>query len=87
EAMAEAKPVIASRIPGLDEVVVDGRTGLLVEPGDADGFAEAMITLMEYPERAEALGAQGRKRVAERFSIDRTVKATVALYEELLNER
>ncbi|MCP4716491.1 MAG: glycosyltransferase, partial [Deltaproteobacteria bacterium] len=47
EAMAEAKPVIASRIPGLDEVVVDGRTGLLVEPGDADGFAEAMITLME----------------------------------------
>ncbi|MCP4716460.1 MAG: glycosyltransferase family 4 protein, partial [Deltaproteobacteria bacterium] len=87
EAMAEAKPVIASRIPGLDEVVVDGRTGLLVEPGDADGFAEAMITLMEHPERAEALGAEGKKRVAERFSIDRTVKATVALYEELLNER
>ena len=84
EAMAMKLPVIASRIGGLEEVVEHERTGLLVPPGDAAALAEAIRTLAENPEMRRNMGEAGRQRVAEKFSIESTIRRTEALYLECL---
>jgi hypothetical protein len=65
-------------------VVVDGQTGLLVEPGQPEPLAAALLRLLEQPELAARLGAAGRRRAAEQFSLERMVGQTEALYERLL---
>jgi phosphatidylinositol alpha-mannosyltransferase len=64
EAMAAGLPVIASRIPGFDEVVSDGADGLLVEPGDADALAAAVARVLDDPALAARLSAAGRTAAA-----------------------
>ena len=59
EAMERARPVIAASIGGLEDLVRDGETGLLVPPGDADSLAEAMLALAADPARAAAMGLRG----------------------------
>ena len=68
EAMALGRPVIATDVGGTGEAVLDGETGFLVEPGDVDGVARALVALAADPERAEAMGASGRRRQRSRFS-------------------
>jgi glycosyltransferase involved in cell wall biosynthesis len=68
EAMAHAKPVIATPVGGTAELVVDGETGLLVPPRDPAALAEALRTLVDDPERARRLGLAGRDRVEREFS-------------------
>ncbi|MEM6973159.1 MAG: glycosyltransferase [Pseudomonadota bacterium] len=68
EAMACEVPVVATRSGGIPEVVADGETGLLVEEGDIDGMAAAMIDILSSPEVAARMGAAGRQRVIDRFS-------------------
>ena len=70
EAGAAGLPVVATRHAGIPDVVVDGETGLLVDEGDVDGMAGAMLALIGDPARAAALGRRGRARVAEHFSLD-----------------
>lgn len=84
EAMAAGKPVVASRVGGVPEAVVEGQTGLLVPPGDPAALAEALLALLEDPARAAAMGAAGRRHVAERFGMARMVEETQTVYEELL---
>jgi glycosyltransferase involved in cell wall biosynthesis len=84
EAMALGKPVIASRIPGMDELVEDGRTGLLFTPGNAAELARAMLALARDRKRARAMGADARVLVNQSFSLHTTVAATEALYDRLL---
>jgi glycosyltransferase involved in cell wall biosynthesis len=84
EAMAAGRPVVASRVGPIPEVVLHGETGLLVEPGDPGQLAAALIELLEQPGLAARLGAAGRRRVAEHFSLDRMVAETEAFYGELL---
>ena len=84
EAMAMKVPVVASRIGGLEEVVEHERTGLLVPPGDADALAEAIRTLAENPEMRINMGEAGRQRVAEKFSIESTIRRTEEIYLECL---
>jgi glycosyltransferase involved in cell wall biosynthesis len=84
EAMAMKVPVIASRIGGLAEIVVNEKTGFLVPPGDADALAEAIRTLTENPEMRRNMGEAGRQRVAEVFSIESTIRRTEELYLECL---
>ena len=87
EAMAAQKPVVATRVGGLAEAVVDGRTGLLVEPEDADGLAAAIARLVREPETRAKLGAAGPARLSEGFLAGQMVDAYEKLYREVLAER
>ena len=70
EAMASAVPVVSTRHSGIPEAVVDGVTGLLVEEHEVDAMAAAMSALLDDPERAAAMGAAGRRRVLEHYTLD-----------------
>ena len=61
EAMERARPVIAASIGGLEDLVRDGETGLLVRPGDADSLSAAMLALAADPARAVAMGREARR--------------------------
>jgi glycosyltransferase involved in cell wall biosynthesis len=84
EAMAAGVPVVATSVGGTPEMVEDGVTGLLVPPRDARALAEAIGSLLADPLRGRSIGDAGRRRVAERFSLEATVHATAQLYERLL---
>ncbi len=83
EAMAAARPVVASAVPGTDEVVCHGETGLLFPPEDAEAAAQAVLSLLEDPARAAAMGQAGREAALSRFSVERMVDRTLAVYREL----
>jgi glycosyltransferase involved in cell wall biosynthesis len=80
EAMERGRPVIASAVGGLPEIVEDGRTGLLVPPGDADALAGAILELAADRSRAAAMGAAGRARALAEFSQERCTDRIEALY-------
>lgn len=82
EAMAQATPVVASRVGGIPELVVDGETGLLVPARDAGALAAALDALLGDRGRARALGEAGRRRAEERFDLDRTIERVLAVYAE-----
>lgn len=86
EAMATARPVVASRTGGIPEVVVDGLTGELVPPGDWRAAARAVLGLLADPPRARALGAAGRQRAEAEFEVGVYVRRIEALYDSLLGE-
>ncbi|HKA13973.1 MAG TPA: glycosyltransferase [Myxococcota bacterium] len=86
EAMARARPVVASAVGGLAEIVVPEETGLLVPPGDAAALAGALERLLAEPAFAMRLGAAGAKRVSEHFRADQMVSAYELLYREILAE-
>lgn len=83
EAMAAGRPVVASAVDGIPEVVVDQDTGLLVPPGNESALAEALAALLLRPDRARAMGLRGRERAREMFSITTTVERHQRLYESL----
>jgi len=87
EAMAAARPVVASRAGGNPEAVVHGETGFLAPPGDARAFAGAILRLLRDPDLARAMGEAGRKRAARFFSMDAMVGAVQRSYDELLEGR
>ncbi len=80
EAMAAGRPVVASRVGGLAEVVVDGETGLLVTRGDPDSLAGAVARLARDPALRARLGAAGRARVLARYTASRMAEGTIACY-------
>lgn len=69
EALAYRRPAIASRVTGVPELILHGRTGLLVEPGDAEGLAEALLRTERDPEEAAAMAAEGRRHVERHFDL------------------
>ncbi len=71
EALHAGRPLVASRVQGLIEVVRDGRTGLLVEPESPEALAAALAEIERDPARARELAAAGREDAAERFSVER----------------
>lgn len=79
EALAAAKPVVASRLSGIPELVADGETGLLVAPGDAGALAAAVARLLQEPGLAARLGEAGRERVVREFRLETTVAELLAL--------
>lgn len=87
EAMAAGKPVVTSRIAPLTEIVVDGETGLLVEPENPKAFAEAIVWLLTHPEAAQHMGRCGQERVRNHFSAERMAAKTLALYQQVLSAR
>jgi len=80
ESMAAGVPVVATRVGGSPEAVEHGVTGLLVPPADARALAHAIALLLEHPHLAHCYGQAARERVRERFSDERMVRETEALY-------
>jgi glycosyltransferase involved in cell wall biosynthesis len=80
EAFAAGKPVVASRVGGLPELVEDGVTGTLVPPDDPARLAEAMTALWEAPERAARFGERAWRRVRDRYSLREQIARTITLY-------
>ncbi len=86
EAQAVGRPVIASRIHALDEVITDGQTGRLVPVGDATAFADAIEQLVHDPRLRQRLVAAARQRVESEWTVDHMIDRTVAVYEECLTQ-
>lgn len=84
EAMASGLPVIATKVGGNGELVVDGQTGLLVPPADPARLSEAMAVLLTHPQRAASFGRAGRVRVCEQFSLEAMVSSYLTVYETRL---
>lgn len=77
-------PLVATRVGGMVDSVLDGETGVLVEPANADELARAILQLLRDPERARRLGRAGRKLMLERFTLSHTVRDLRDLYHRLL---
>jgi glycosyltransferase involved in cell wall biosynthesis len=87
EAMAMAKPVVATDVAGVSEMVEHEVTGLLVEPDKPHLLAQTILSLLDNPGLAAPMGAAGRKRVECEFSVGRMVAETTALYDDLLRQK
>lgn len=83
ESMARQRPVVASNVGGLKEVIADGKTGILVEK-DADRLAEGMIRLLDNPELSKTMGEAGKQRVLENFTMERMIEKVEKVYERAL---
>lgn len=81
-----ARPVIASRVGGVPEVVVHRETGLLVEKENADRLAQAMLVLLNNPDLAARMGTAGRRRALTEFTIERHVFQFDTLYRQVATE-
>jgi glycosyltransferase involved in cell wall biosynthesis len=82
DAMACAVPIVATRAGGIPEAITDGASGLLVGTQDEGALAAAIVRLLKDPELRRRLGAAGRQRVADEFSIEKMVQSTLRVYEE-----
>jgi glycosyltransferase involved in cell wall biosynthesis len=87
EAMLAGLPVVATRVSAVPEVVDDGATGALVDPGDDAALAGVLTTLISDPTRAAALGLAGLERARTEFSVARMTDATLAIYEAACETR
>ncbi len=85
DAMRASKPVVACRAGGVPEVVEDGATGLLVEPGDVDGLRDALARLIADPALRRAMGRAGRVRFEERFTAQAAAARTAAWYRSVMH--
>jgi glycosyltransferase involved in cell wall biosynthesis len=82
EAMAAARPIVATAVGGVKELVADGESGILVEPRDPTALAGGIVSLLEDPERARKLGDSARARLEARFTLDQTTERLGAFYLE-----
>jgi glycosyltransferase involved in cell wall biosynthesis len=87
EAMALAKPVVSTPADGVIEVVRDGVTGKTVPHGDAEALANAVLSILEAPEKGRAMGREGRALAIRRFDLKSMVERTEALYDSVLQEK
>jgi glycosyltransferase involved in cell wall biosynthesis len=87
EAMAAGRPIVASRVATIPEVVADGESGILVPAGDPLALATALAELAEQPDVAARMGEAGRERLRKQFSVEKMVGDTELLYRELFDER
>jgi glycosyltransferase involved in cell wall biosynthesis len=84
EAMARRRPVVASAVGGIPEVITSGVDGILVPPADPGGLAAGIVALLSDPALRERIAEAGYRTVAERYSIDAQVKRIEAVYDEEL---
>ena len=84
EAMWKGRPVVASRVGGIQDQISEGKTGLLVDSRDLEGFADAVVGLLEHPDEAARLGAAARDQIRDLFLGPRHLTQYVDLFERLL---
>jgi glycosyltransferase involved in cell wall biosynthesis len=87
EYMAMARPVVASRVGGIPELIADGVHGLLFPPGDPEAMSSHLLTLLTNPQRASEMGQAGQNRVRSSFSLETSVRETEQLFFSLLAEK
>jgi glycosyltransferase involved in cell wall biosynthesis len=87
EAMVLGKPVVATRVGGIVDVVKDGETGILVSPEDPEGLARAITTLLEDENSARRMGEAGKRRIDSKFTARTMVERIEQVYEKLLEEK
>ena len=83
EAMAMAKPVVGTRVGGVPEIVIDGETGILVEPASSEGLARAIRSLLPDSERSREMGLAGLNRVRDCFSIEKHTREIEEIYKSI----
>ncbi|WP_461536851.1 glycosyltransferase family 4 protein [Spongorhabdus nitratireducens] len=84
EAMACEKPVITTNVPGCKEAVIDGKTGLTVNPNSIPELEEAITYLLNNPETMKEMGIEGRRLILSKYSNDRVLNQTLEAYKSLL---
>ena len=84
EAMAMGKPVVSTNVGGIPEVVLDGVTGILVEPGNSKALSHAIMRLLNDPPLRKAMGRKGRERVEQYFTLHSHVQRIEEIYGEIL---
>jgi glycosyltransferase involved in cell wall biosynthesis len=87
EAMAAARPVVATNVGGIAEIVELGETGWLVAAGDVSALSERILWLLADPERAREMGQAGRQRVLDAFDIRKQAATVAALFRQLVDSR
>jgi glycosyltransferase involved in cell wall biosynthesis len=87
EAMAMARPCVATNIRGCREEIVNGACGLLVPPRNARALADAIAALLRNPDRMQAIATAARERVVTHFNLQKVLDHQVALYHRLLKEK
>jgi glycosyltransferase involved in cell wall biosynthesis len=85
-ALSYGRPVVATRVGGLAEVVQDDQSGYLVPPHDPEALALALARVLADPEAAEAMGRRGRALVTEHYSWARIATLTRQVYEQAIDE-
>ena len=85
ETMAFGKPVIATKGGGTNELIEDGVSGILIEPGSVADFENALFRILNDPDFARQLGDSAKIRIQEMFSIQKMVQSTIEIYSEVLN--
>ena len=83
EAMAHGLPVISTTVSAIPETVVDGETGWLVPPRDAEAIARALCAALTDPQVRRARGANGRARLEAQFTVEAMVERTLAVYRSM----
>jgi len=84
EAMSMSKPVVATNVGGIPEMIIPGVTGFIVPPGDSEALYTAIIQLLDDPDRRITFGQNGRQRIEEFFTTQVIVNKLVELYDELV---
>ena len=87
EGMAMEKPVIATSVGGIKEIVENGVTGILIPSRDQQQFATAVIELAENKEKQALMGKSGKERANKYFTIERMLESIDSLYQELTHSR
>jgi glycosyltransferase involved in cell wall biosynthesis len=87
EYMAAARPVVVTDVGGAREAVVEGETGYVVAPGDAEALGERVASLLRDAEGARLMGERGRRLIGEKFTCEAQLGRTLGLYERLLARR
>ena len=86
EAMASARPIVTTDMPGCSEVVRSGKNGLMVKPRDVEGLARALKVLLLDDSKCQQMGKEGRQIAEKEYSLTRVVAETMVIYRELLGK-
>ena len=87
DALMAVRPVVATRAGGIPEIIEDGKTGLLVPPRDHVCLAEAIVEMLEDPQKASQLASTGHEAAVADYTSDKMVEGTIAVYEKLLKKK
>lgn len=87
EAFACGLPVLASRLGAMEEIVEDGRTGLLFEPGNAEDLAEKVAWAWEHPKELEEMGREARREYEAKYTAERNYEMLMEIYGKVMGNK